>query len=88
MPQSNAADDNEPDSEIDSPRFDDWVKPATKWEASDRSMTADPEQWVYAIDQLPPDTQELTAPIELEQQRQSTERSDEGDRPKSTEGDN
>lgn len=88
MPQSNASNDNEPDSEIDSPRFDDWVKPATNWEASARSVTADPEQWVYAIDQLPSDPQELTTVTELEQDQQSTERSNESDRPKLTEGDN
>jgi hypothetical protein len=88
MTHSNASNDDESDAEIDSPRFDDWIKPATNWEASDRSATTDPEQWVYAIDQLPPGAQELTAATELEQQQQSAEQLDEGDRPESTEGDN
>lgn len=86
MTQPNASDD-ELDPEIDSPCFDDWVKPATNWEASDRSATADPEQWVYAIDQLPPDSRELTATIELEQQHWSNEHSNASDRSNSTERD-
>lgn len=88
MTQSNVANDNESDLEIDSPRFDDWVKSATNWEASDRSVKTDPEEWVYAIDQLPPATQELTAATELEQQQQSTEQPDGSDRSESTKEDN
>jgi hypothetical protein len=88
MTHSNASNDDESDAEIDSPRFDEWVQPATNWEPSDRSATADPEEWVYAIDQLPLGAQELTAATEPEQQQQSTEQPDGNDRSASTEGDN
>lgn len=86
MTQSNVANDDESDAEIDSPRFDEWVQPATNWEASNRSVTADAEEWVYAIDQLPPDTQEPTVAIVRKQHQQSTEQSDGNDQSASTEG--
>lgn len=88
MTRSNASNDDESDAKIDSPRFDEWVQPATNWETSDRSVKTDPEEWVYAIDQLPPDTQALTAATELEQHQQLTEQRDGSDRSASTEGDN
>lgn len=88
MTQSNASNGDESDSKIDSPRFEDWVKPATNWEASDRSVKTDPEEWEYAIDQLPLDTQELTTVTALEQHQQSTEQPDRSDQSESTGGDN
>lgn len=86
MTQSNASNGDESDSKINSPRFEDWVQPATNWEAPGRSVTADPEQWVYAIDQLPLGTKELTTVTALEQHQQSTEQRDGSDRSESTEG--
>ncbi|WP_162993969.1 hypothetical protein [Halalkalicoccus subterraneus] len=88
MTHSNASTDDESDAEIDSPRFDDWVQPATNWEASDRSATTDPEEWVYAIDQLPPDIEEPTAGTVREQHQQSAEQPNGNDHSDSTEGDN
>lgn len=88
MTRSNASSDNESDSEIDSSRFDDWVKLATNWEASDRLVKTNPEEWVYTIDRLPPNNRELTAPTELEQHQQFTEQLDGSKRSELTEGNN
>ncbi len=88
MTHPNTSNDDESDAEIDSPRFDEWIKPATNWNASDRSVKTDPEEWVYVIDQLPPDTQEPTVAIVREQHQQSTEQPDGSNRSASTEGGN